>query len=113
MALDIVELIENNPIFPDANEFMVSLPLVMSPYKPPKEFPQSKMITKDREASNELANWAKENAISTMNFDSIFCRKELCNRFLDNQWLYYDNNHYSAAGAGLLIPKLRAFLQRV
>ena len=106
-------LIENNPIFPDANEFMVSLPLVMSPYKPPKEFPQSKMITKDRKASNELANWAKENAISTMNFDSIFCRKELCNRFLDNQWLYYDNNHYSAAGAGLLIPKLRAFLQRV
>jgi peptidoglycan/LPS O-acetylase OafA/YrhL len=105
-------LVENSPIFPDEKDFMISRPLIMSPYKPPKDFIQSMMQTKDKNASNQLANWARDNNISTMNFDSLFCRKDLCTRFSNQKWLYYDNDHFSAAGAELTIPQLVAFLQR-
>ena len=108
----LILLIENNPIFPDENDFMVRRPLIMSPYEAPKEFPQSVMITKHKNASDHLANWARDNAIYTMNFNSLFCRKESCTRFSDKQWLYYDVDHLSAAGAELTIPQLAAFLQR-
>lgn len=105
-------LIENNPIFPDEKDFMISRPLIMQPYKPPKDFIQPMMQTKDKNASNQLANWARDNNISTMNFDSLFCRKDLCTRFSNQKWLYWDDDHFSAAGADLTIPQLVAFLQR-
>jgi peptidoglycan/LPS O-acetylase OafA/YrhL len=105
-------LVENNPIFPDEKDFMISRPLIMSPYKPPKDFKQSMMQTKDKNASNQLANWARDNNISTMNFDSLFCRKDLCTRFSNQKWLYSDHDHFSAAGAELTVPQLVAFLQR-
>jgi hypothetical protein len=105
-------LVENNPIFPDEKDFMISRPLVMSPYKPPKDFIQSMMQTKDKNASNQLANWARDNNISTMNFDSLFCRKDLCTRFSNQKWLYFDNDHFSVDGAELTIPQIENFLKR-
>jgi hypothetical protein len=105
-------LVENTPIFPDEKEFMRPGPLFMSPYKPPKNFVQSMMQTKHEKASTQLANWAQDNNISTMNFDSLFCRNDICTRFSNQKWLYYDEDHLSAAGAELTIPQLAAFLQR-
>ena len=105
-------LIENNPIFPDEKDFMVQRPLVMSPYKPPKSFRQSDMQIKDRNASNQLANWARNNSISTMNFNSLFCNNEICTRHTGTDWLYWDDDHLSVAGAELTIPQLIAFLKR-
>jgi hypothetical protein len=104
-------LIENNPIFPD-EEFMIERPLILSAYQPPKEFPRSMMVSKHKYASNKLADWARDNGISTMNFDSLFCTNELCTRFSNKQWLYWDDDHFSAVGAELTIPKLAAFLQK-
>jgi peptidoglycan/LPS O-acetylase OafA/YrhL len=106
-----VLLIENSPVFPDEKDFMVSRPLVMSPYKPPTNFSQSMMQVKDKNASNQLANWADNNKISTMNFDSIFCNKGICTRWSDAGWLFRDDDHFSVAGAELTIPKLIAFLE--
>jgi peptidoglycan/LPS O-acetylase OafA/YrhL len=105
-------LVENNPIFPDEKDFMISRPLIMPPYKPPRVFKQSMMQTKDKNASNQLANWARENNISTINFDSLFCKSDVCTRFSNQKWLYYDDDHFSVAGAKLTIPLLVEFLRR-
>ena len=105
-------LVENNPIFPDENDYMIARPLVMSPYKPPKSFAISEMIMKDRNASRRLANWASAKGISTMNFNSLFCDLWSCTRFSDKRWLYYDDDHFSVAGAELTIPMLSAYLRK-
>ena len=105
-------LIQNNPIFPDGMDFMVKRPLLMSPYKPPKYFKRSEMATEDQSASNEFAKWARGNGISTMNFASLFCDAEICTRYSDNEWLYYDDDHFSVAGAARTIPLLSTFLKR-
>ena len=104
-------LIENNPIFPDGKNYMVRRPLVMSPYKPPKEFSQSNMQIIDQVASNQLANWARNNEISTLNFDAIFCNRGICSRWSDAGWLYRDADHFSVAGAALTIPKISNYLR--
>ena len=103
-------LIENNPIFPDKNDFMVSRPIIMSPYKPPKQFVQSMMQIEGKNASNQLASWARNNGISTLNFDAIFCKRGICKRWSDAGWLYLDDDHFSVAGAALTIPYLVNFL---
>ena len=105
-------LIENNPIFPDEKDFMVSRPITMPVYKPPKIFQQSIMQTVDKNASDLLANWARRNGIFTISFDSLFCKKGVCSRYSDKGWLYRDNNHFSVIGAELTSPQLSAFLQR-
>ena len=105
-------LIENNPIFPDEKNYMVKQPLIMSPYEPPKYFKLSEMQTEDQKDSNEFAKWARGNGISTMNFASLFCDAKICTRYADNEWLYYDDDHFSVAGAARTIPQLSTFLKR-
>ncbi len=105
-------LIENTPVFPDGKDFMIPRPLIMSAYQAPKSFKLSEMQTKDKNASNQLASWARTNAISTMNLDALFCAKEDCTRYAGSDWLYIDDNHLSVAGAALAIPKLSNFLKR-
>ena len=105
-----VLLIENNPVFPDERDFMVARPIVLSPYNPPRSFTVSEMNNRDVESSDKLANWARRNGILTMNFNSLYCNKEFCNRFVGSDWLYLDDDHLSVAGARLTIPKLTNFL---
>ena len=105
-------LIENNPIFPDRENFMVRRPLVMSPDKPLKEFSQSSMDIIDQVASNHLANWARKNQIYTLNFESTFCKRGICSRWSEAGWLYRDYDHLSVVGAKLTIPLLEASLKR-
>jgi hypothetical protein len=106
-------LIENIPIFPDGKNFMVRKPLVMSPYKPPKEFSRSDMEITDQLASNQLAIWARKNGISTLNFDALFCNLNKCQRYSNAGWLYRDADHFSIAGAALTIPQLFNYLNRL
>jgi len=105
-------LIENNPIFPDEKDFMVERPLIMSSYEPPKSFQQSRMQTGDKNASDLLSNWAISNQMFSISFDSLFCKKGVCNRFSDKGWLYRDDDHLSVVGAELAIPLISAFLKR-
>jgi hypothetical protein len=106
-----IVLIENNPVFPDLNKFMVSRPLIMPPYNAPKSFPQSSMQYIDKKASDSLANWARKNKILTLNLESLFCKAQVCTRFADSQWLYLDDDHLSVPGAKLAIPQLSALLR--
>ena len=105
-----VLLIENSPIFPDGKEFMVSRPLIMQPYNPPKEFPIQEMQFIDAQASKDLAIWAKKNRILTMDFSSLFCDNTSCFRYADSGWLYQDDGHFSVLGAALTIPQLQSYL---
>ena len=107
-------LIQNNPIFPDDRDFMVSRPLIMrSPYNPPKTFAISKMQTKDLDASNELGLWARDNGMLTMDFSSLFCDRKICTRYSSAGWLYFDINHFSVAGAALTIPQFESYLMEI
>ena len=105
-------LVENNPIFPDGKDFMVSRPLIMSPYNPPKSFPESGMQIKDKNASDQLAFWAKSDGIATVNFWSLFCKNNSCSRYSDVGWLYRDDDHLSVSGAELTIPGFENFLKQ-
>jgi hypothetical protein len=96
-----VLLVENTPVFPDESRFMVRLPLLFPRYDPPKFFPQSKMLVTDKFASDELGEWARENQITTMDLSPLFCSNDLCNRFSDAGWLYFDDDHLSLEGAKL------------
>lgn len=104
-------LVENNPIWPDGTRFNFSSSLI-KPYAPPKSFEHSLMQTVDKNASDELSEWARENGITTLNFDSIFCKSSTCIRFSEGEWLYRDDNHFSVAGAELTIPLLVSHLKR-
>ena len=107
-----IVLVENNPIFPDERDFMVDRPIVMPVYKPPKRFQQSMMQTVDKNASDLLANWARSNGIFVISFDSLFCKKGVCNRYSDKGWLYHDDDHFSVVGAELTIPHISALLKQ-
>jgi len=106
-------LIENNPIFPDGKDFMVSRPIFMKPYIPPKSYLKSLMDIKDSSASNELARWASDNRLDTMNLEPLFCKFERCNRYSQKGWLYTDRDHLSVEGANLTIPQLSKYLARL
>ena len=105
-----VLLLENTPVWPDGTKFRFNSPLIM-PYKPPKSFAQSEMQFKDKSTSDSLAAWAINNAISTMNLNSLFCNTQICNRYSDGDWLYRDDNHLSVAGAELAVSKFEAFIK--
>jgi peptidoglycan/LPS O-acetylase OafA/YrhL len=105
-------IIENNPIFPDAEVFMKPRPLILTTHMPAKVFQVSKMISTDEDASNNLALWARDNGISTLNVDSIFCGVSICRRFLNSQWLYWDDDHLSGYGASLVAPKILEYLNQ-
>ena len=99
-------LIENNPIFPDVDDFMVSRPLIMPAYDPPRTFPKVQMNVTDKQSSDQISSWARRQGIATMNFESIFCNSHICSRYLNSQWLYMDEDHLSLSGAALTIPLL-------
>ena len=104
-------LIKNNPIFPDGQDFMVKRPLLMSPYVPPKSFLRLDMQMKDQGYSDELAKWAKNNRISTLDLTYLFCKKDICTRKTNGGWLYLDDNHFSILGATLVVPLIRKSLK--
>ena len=105
-------LIKNTPIFPDGEDFMVSRPLIMSPYEPPKSFLRTEMDSNGKYSSNQLAMWARSNGISTMDFTPLFCGEKICSRFSNGLWLYRDTSHLSVDGAELTIPQIENFLKR-
>lgn len=106
-------LIENTPVFPDGEDFMVRRPLVMSVYSPPKNFPKHVMDLTDELASNQLAEWARSRNINTLNLNSLFCSSSFCVRYSDVGWLFGDSHHFSSAGVKLVVPALDSFLKKI
>lgn len=103
-------IMENVPIFPDTNDYMVRRPLLSTPYNAPKFYNVDKMISVDKRASNNLARLVKQDSITTLNPQDIFCNSVVCNRFQNQNWLYFDPSHLSLAGAKLLKPFIIEYL---
>jgi hypothetical protein len=102
-------LVLNTPVFPDRDDFMVSRPLVMKPYNPPKEFAIQRMEKVDMFASASLGEWARETGIATLDLWPLFCNQLRCSRYGNGEWLYWDDDHLSVFGAALAEPKLRNY----
>ena len=107
-----VLLIENNPIFPDQSKYMVQRPIIMPKYEAPKFFLESEMENKDRNASDLLGKWARGNEITTINFHSSLCINGYCTRYFNNEWLYYDDDHFSISGEKFISPLVEKFLMK-
>ena len=106
-------LIENNPIFPDGDKFNQQLPIIMKHYKAPRSFFLGEMDTSSRASANNLYKLVKSYGIKTLNVDSKFCDFISCNRWLQGNWLYGDENHLSVFGANLIVPELVSFLKNI
>jgi len=106
-----VLIIGNNPIFPDDNDYMVSRPLILKAYVPPKRFELAQMDTSDKSSSDELMHWAQRNEIQTLSVESMFCDSIYCHRFSREGWLYRDVDHLSIVGAIRIVPKLQSYLR--
>ena len=106
-----VLLIGNNPIFPDKNLYMVSRPIILSAYIPPKTFQLNQMDRTDKDASERLINWSQRNNIRTLDIESLFCNSTECSRFSKEGWLYRDVDHLTFVGAKRLEPEFRDYFQ--
>jgi peptidoglycan/LPS O-acetylase OafA/YrhL len=106
-------LIENNPIFPDGDRFNQQLPIIMRHYNAPRSFILSGMDTSSKVPANNLYRLVRSYGIKTLNVDSKFCDLDSCNRWLQGNWLYGDENHLSVAGANLIVPELVSFLKNI
>jgi hypothetical protein len=105
-----VLLVENNPVFPDKSDYMIGRPILANVYAPPKQFSKDMMDLTDEKTSEQLANWARNNGILTLNFNRLFCNHSFCSRYFEGKWLYYDSNHFSIDGAKLTIPLIQEFM---
>ncbi len=98
--------IENSPVFPRGRFTISNRPIIVPESWVSKVFSRTEMMLEDKKASDELANWARRNGISTMDFTSLFCTNQVCTRYANGKWLYADEGHFSLTGADLAIPQL-------
>jgi peptidoglycan/LPS O-acetylase OafA/YrhL len=103
-------MMENVPMFPDTNDYMVRRPFLSTPYNAPKFYNVDKMIRDDKRVSDKLASLVKRDSIKTLNPQDTFCNSVVCNRFQNQEWLYFDPSHLSLAGAKLLKPEISEYL---
>ena len=101
-----VSVLGSTPVFPDPNRFMKSMPILVSPYVPPKEFNLNLMDSSPFEASKKMATWSKRKGIDFLPTIPIFCDDLSCKRWNSQGWLYRDSDHLSVLGAQEAIPIL-------
>jgi hypothetical protein len=96
-------VIENSPVFPDQNDFMVEKPLIQTwingKYRAPAEFRMDQMDNSADKRNKEFISAARALRINVMSIDSIFCKAQICNRKVNSSWLYKDSNHLSIEGS--------------
>jgi hypothetical protein len=99
-------------VFPDNKDFFISKPILGPQYSPPRQFPDIMMNIEDKATSAKLAIWAQNNKILTLDFTPLFCKKNICIRYLNGKWLYFDADHFSIDGASLTVPLIEKILSR-
>ena len=104
-------MVENNPVFPDKDKFLQVLPVIMKPYSNPKSIQIQNMNLENDQTAEALYAEVRKNGISTIDLSSQICKKGICSRWFNGQWLYGDDNHLSTAGAAMLKPLLSKVLK--
>lgn len=96
-------VIENSPVFPDQNDFMVEKPLIQNwingEYRAPTEFRMNQMDISADKRNKEFISAARALRINVISIDSVFCKAQICNRKANSSWLYKDSNHLSIEGS--------------
>ena len=93
-------LIGNNPAWPDINQFGQRLPLIIREYSPIKVLPKTSFYSPDNLFSNQVLNWgANQKNIKTLDPFQTLCNLDVCTRYKDDEWLYWDSHHLSLQGA--------------
>jgi hypothetical protein len=105
-------LVENIPILPP-DLFNRSILTTMLDRKAITAVSENYLNQVDREASDDLAEWARSKGMSTINLGPLFCKNNYCEFFSDSGWLYIDNFHLSAVGANRAVPQLIEFLNSI
>ena len=101
-----VSILGETPVFPDSSRFMKSMPIIVSPYIPPKVFKRNLMNTGPFEVSEKMELWSKKNGVNFISAIPIFCDDAFCKRWNSQGWLYRDSDHLSVLGAQLTVPIL-------
>ena len=106
-----VLMIENSPVFPDG---VFDRPILLQLFNsmPAKQVPITQMDDTDSNASKMLSKWARSREILTLDVEPIFCKRSICTRYSNEGWLYTDQHHLSTAGANLVLPKFKFFLEQ-
>ncbi len=105
-------LVENIPILPP-DLFNRSILTTMLNRKAFTAVSEDYLNKVDKEASDDLAEWARSKGISTINLGPLFCKNSYCEFLSDSEWLYIDNFHLSEVGANRAVPQLIEFLDTI
>jgi hypothetical protein len=63
-------------------------------------------------AGDELIEFLRDNGISFLDPKPFFCSPISCTRWINDKWLYFDDNHLSIEGANLAIPQFDLFFKK-
>lgn len=112
-ATNQIALIENNPIFPDGEKFMVLGSVFSAPYEAPKEFKLSQMDFSSKNQVEALKSKADSLGVTTISVNDVFCNTSECRRFKNGKWLYRDEDHLSVDGAALTRSKFDDLFKQI
>jgi hypothetical protein len=104
-------VIGNNPVFPDANDFMRARPILAGIYDAPKTFSLDAMNPIYNSVSNKLLVDLRNLGIANISPIEYFCNFERCVRWKNGHWLYIDDGHLSVYGARFLENDISIFLK--
>lgn len=104
-------VIGNNPVFPDANDFMRARPILAGTYQAPKSFLLDALDLNYNTISNKLLTELQNVGIANINPFEHFCKLGKCVRWKNGHWLYIDDGHLSVYGARLFESDISIFLK--
>jgi peptidoglycan/LPS O-acetylase OafA/YrhL len=105
-------VIGQTPVFPDQTLFFNSRSIFTSKYKSPKFYLTNEMNQDNFAAGDELIEFLRDNGISFLDPKQFFCSPISCTRWINDKWLYFDDNHLSIEGANLAIPQFDLFFKK-
>jgi hypothetical protein len=106
-----VILIGNNPVFSDSSKFMKNSLLIR--YHPDKQVLLGKMDQDSLIAADIFKALTRKLNIPYVDTKDIFCTADVCKRFENGNWLYWDAGHLSVYGAALLENDLESLIKNV
>jgi peptidoglycan/LPS O-acetylase OafA/YrhL len=106
-----VILIGNNPVFSDSSKFMKTSLLIR--YHPDKQVLLGKMDQDSLIAADRFKALTRKLKIPYVDTKDIFCTADVCKRFENGNWLYWDAGHLSVYGAALLENDLESLINNV
>jgi peptidoglycan/LPS O-acetylase OafA/YrhL len=99
-----VIFIGNNPVFSDGAKFLTNE--LIGKYDPPKVLEMKSMDQDSIFAAHKFEFLAGIPRVTYIDTLSLICKNNICSRYKDGKWLYWDAGHLSISGAALIEPNL-------